>query len=183
MAPERFRTGETTPGCDIYALSCVLYQCLTGHVPFRGNTFEQIALAHLADPPPTPSTHDPARIPALMDTVIATGLAKEPAQRYQSATELAAAARHALTAPLSHTPVDPAHPRPPSALINEPIESRVEADRHAVDSTAPTLAAPHKPTPSRSSAPAKRQAGPKLALQQWWFRHRWVTPGIATILL
>ena len=43
MAPERFSTDEIHPSSDIYALACVLYQCLTGQQPFPGNTLEQIA--------------------------------------------------------------------------------------------------------------------------------------------
>ncbi|MDP7707434.1 serine/threonine-protein kinase PknH/PknJ [Mycobacterium sp. TY815] len=96
MAPERFRSGLAEPSADTYALTCVLYQCLTGCLPFPGSTFEQIALAHIADPPPKPSESDPA-IPRTLDEVIATGLAKDPAQRYGSPTEMAAAARTALS--------------------------------------------------------------------------------------
>src|ERR1700733_1799334 len=43
MAPERFRTGEIRPSSDVYALACVLYQCLTGETPFPGGALEQIA--------------------------------------------------------------------------------------------------------------------------------------------
>ena len=118
MAPERFRTGEIEPSSDIYSLTCVLYQCLTGQTPFLSRTFEQIALAHLADPPPKPSEKRDA-IPPAMDQVIATGLAKDPDQRYQSAAELAAAAQHALTTTPSRTrhtgPTDPDPTQPPDA--------------------------------------------------------------------
>ncbi|KQH78917.1 hypothetical protein AO501_27070 [Mycobacterium gordonae] len=96
MAPERFRSGLAEPSADTYALTCVLYQCLTGRLPFPGSTFEQYALAHIADPAPKPSESDPA-IPRTLDEVIATGLAKDPAQRYGSPTEMAAAARSALS--------------------------------------------------------------------------------------
>jgi serine/threonine protein kinase len=89
MAPELFRGGEVGPSSDIYALACVLYQCLTGQSPFPGTTFEQVAMAHMNNPPPKPSTQR-RRIPAAMDDVIATGLAKDPNRRYQTALELAA---------------------------------------------------------------------------------------------
>jgi serine/threonine protein kinase len=71
MAPERFREGEAGPSSDIYAIACVLYQCLTGQLPFPGTTFEQVAMAHMVNPPPKPSTQCRG-IPAAMDDVIAT---------------------------------------------------------------------------------------------------------------
>ena len=82
MAPERFSSGEVHPSSDVYALACVLYQCLTGQQPFPGNTLEQVAVGHMVTPPPRPSER--AAIPAAMDQVIATGLAKQPADRYST---------------------------------------------------------------------------------------------------
>lgn len=96
MAPERFRSGQVDPSSDTYALTCVLYQCLTGELPFPGSTFEQIALAHLMDPPPKPSVRARGQLSAAMDEVIATGMAKEPESRYSTPKHLAAAARLAL---------------------------------------------------------------------------------------
>lgn len=98
MAPERFNTGEIHPSSDIYALACVLYECLTGQGPFPGNTFEQIASGHIFAPPPRPSAKQ-GNIPAALDEVIVTGLAKKPADRYPTAVEMAAAARRVITDP------------------------------------------------------------------------------------
>ena len=52
MAPERLTTGQTDPRADIYALTCVLYECLTGSQPFPGDSLEQQIGGHLALPPP-----------------------------------------------------------------------------------------------------------------------------------
>ena len=98
MAPERFNTRDIQPSSDIYALTCVLYQCLTGELPFPGDTLEQVAVSHMVMPPPKPS-EDRDTVPTAMDAVIATGLAKQPADRYQSTVQMAAAARQAITDP------------------------------------------------------------------------------------
>jgi predicted Ser/Thr protein kinase len=98
MAPERFSAGEVKPSSDIYALACVLCQCLTGELPFPGSTLEQVAVSHMVMPPPKPST-ERTTVPTAMDQVIATGLAKVPADRYRSTVDMAAAARAALTEP------------------------------------------------------------------------------------
>jgi serine/threonine protein kinase len=115
MAPERFNTGQSDASSDIYALACVLYQCLTGELPFPGETLEQVAVSHMVMPPPTPSK-DRTTIPAAMDGVIATGLAKQPTDRYPSAVEMAAAARQAITDPMSQVPAAPS----PAPLQSSP---------------------------------------------------------------
>jgi len=97
MAPERFTAGKSVDArADVYSLTCVLYECLTGRLPFSGGGVEGLAAAHRTDEPPKPSSLAPA-IPAAFDGVIARGMAKEADDRYQSAHELAVAARAALT--------------------------------------------------------------------------------------
>ena len=114
MAPERFNTGESAPSSDIYALACVLYQCLTGELPFPGSTLEQVAVSHMVMPPPRPS-EERKTIPTAMDSVIATGLAKQTNDRYPTAVEMAAAARQAIAEPTSQ-PRAAVVPGPPPAI-------------------------------------------------------------------
>ncbi len=120
MAPERFSTSEIHPSSDIYALACVLYQCLTGEQPFPGSTLEQVAVGHMVTPPPRPSER--AGIPRAMDQVIATGLAKKPEERYPTTVEMATAAKEAVTVPTGQhdsthptqaAPVSPGNQGPP----------------------------------------------------------------------
>jgi serine/threonine protein kinase len=96
MAPERF-SGGSDPRCDIYALTCVLYECLTGSRPYPDDSLEQQIAGHMVAPPPRPSESDPKL--AAFDAVIAKGMAKEPAKRYRTGSELAEAARRALNTP------------------------------------------------------------------------------------
>ena len=98
MAPERFSTDEVTYRADIYALACVLYECLTGAPPYRTDSAGVLVTAHLMDPIPQPSTQR-AGIPRAFDAVIARGMAKKPEDRYASAGDLALAAHEALSAP------------------------------------------------------------------------------------
>ncbi|QLL09651.1 serine/threonine-protein kinase [Mycobacterium vicinigordonae] len=99
LAPERLASGHITPGADIYALACVLYECLTGSAPYADRTeIPGIIAAHLSSPPPRPSQQRPD-IPVGFDDVITRGMAKDPTQRYPSAGALAAAAQNALDTP------------------------------------------------------------------------------------
>jgi serine/threonine-protein kinase len=95
MAPERFDNDAVTPAADVYSLTCVLYECLTGATPYQANTVTSAVKAHVMSTPPQPSRHD-ARVPTGFDHVVAQGLAKAPEHRYRTAGQLAAAARSAL---------------------------------------------------------------------------------------
>lgn len=101
MAPERFDGGQADPRADIYALTCVLYECLTGTRPYPADSLEQQIAGHMVAPPPKPSAIDPRLQP--FDEVIAKGMAKKPAKRYQTGAELAAAARQAVQTPVRVT--------------------------------------------------------------------------------
>ncbi len=101
MSPERFEGGEVDPRSDVYALSCVLYECLTGERPYPVESLEQQIARHINAPAPKPSAINPKL--AAFDEVIAKGMAKKPERRYQTAGELAAAARVALNAPVRIT--------------------------------------------------------------------------------
>ncbi len=96
MAPERFSAQEADARADVYALACVLYECLTGDTPYPGDSLEQQYAGHVATPPPRPSSTNPD-LPTDFDRVTDKGLAKDPDQRYQTATELANAAHEAIT--------------------------------------------------------------------------------------
>ncbi|OBI48131.1 protein kinase [Mycobacterium kyorinense] len=94
MAPERFSGGPVGPHADIYSLTCVLYECLTGQPPFPQGELDQLLGAHLLTPPPRPSQIRPD-LGLAFDEVIARGMAKQPGERFPSAGELAQAANTA----------------------------------------------------------------------------------------
>lgn len=107
IAPERLDPqSEEDARADIYSLACVFYEALTGEPPFPGSTAAHLIAAHLNTPPPRPSTSQP-NVPTQVDEVIATGMAKDPNQRYTTTIELADAARDAITEPISRPTPSP----------------------------------------------------------------------------
>jgi hypothetical protein len=95
ISPEQARGELATARSDVYALTAVLCECLTGQVPYARATEERALLAHLTEPPPRLSEVR-ADLPAAMDEVVAEGMAKDPEDRPASAGELMLKARRAL---------------------------------------------------------------------------------------
>jgi serine/threonine protein kinase len=116
MAPERFEGAQIDPRADIYALTCVLYECVTGQRPYPAESYEQQIKGHVVSPPPRPSAVDPKL--SAFDAVIAKGMAKKPEKRYQTAGELAAASRRALETPVRTTGRSGKHSRQRSGGVS-----------------------------------------------------------------
>ena len=98
-APERFTVPVANHKVDIYALTCVLHECLTGSPPYWADSVGALISAHLLEAHPAAQ---PIAVPAIssaFDEVIARGMAKDPLERYASAGELSLAAYEALSAP------------------------------------------------------------------------------------
>ncbi|MBV9339252.1 MAG: serine/threonine protein kinase [Solirubrobacterales bacterium] len=96
VAPEQIQAEPATPASDIYALAGVLYECLTGEVPFPKPSDAATLHAHVMQPPPKVSERRPD-LPQALDGVIAQGMAKDPWSRPSLAAELIQAASRALS--------------------------------------------------------------------------------------
>lgn len=88
LAPEVIEGGEATAQSDIYALGCVLFECLVGEPPFGDRRPAEIGFAHLTETPPDPRERRP-ELPAALAHAVLTALEKDPAARPTTATALA----------------------------------------------------------------------------------------------
>jgi hypothetical protein len=138
MAPERASGLPADGRADLYAMGVVLYELLTGAPPFAGEPMA-VLIQHIRDEPAPPSALSPG-VPPALERAILRAMAKDPADRFQSAAEMAAALRAAV-APPAPAPVETrAQPRPagplpapapaavaPPAPATRPVASRADA--------------------------------------------------------
>ena len=92
MSPEQFDAHGVDERSDVYSLGVVLFEVLTGRLPFTGQTPIAVALAHKTQAPPLPRSLRPG-VPAWLERVVLRCLEKDPARRFASASELAAELR------------------------------------------------------------------------------------------
>lgn len=145
MAPERLADDESGTRSDVYSLACVLYECLVGAKPYRGESMQRQIAAHLNEEPPLPSN---AGVPRPFDAVIAKGMAKYPSDRYETAGELAAAARAALWEP----PTEESPVRASAPASDPAIPESETRDPHTPPPGTPV--SPAEPTPVAAANPA-----------------------------
>jgi serine/threonine-protein kinase len=131
LSPEQAQGHSVTASSDLYSIGVVLYEMLTGRLPFEGDSAVSVALKHLSELPAPPSQLRPDLSPAL-ETVVMGALAKDPAQRWQSAEDLAAALEAAraqglvagdggqATAEFAPTPAAPVDDTAPAAADSAP---------------------------------------------------------------
>ncbi|MBA8826691.1 serine/threonine-protein kinase [Saccharopolyspora lacisalsi] len=140
--PEHLR-GEPVDGrTDLYALACMLFACLTGRPPFKGQV-QEVIQGHLGGEPPTVTSQ--VVLPPAIDDVLRKGMAKTPDQRYDDCKELIAAARGAL-APALRSGNQPAGAQPGPQAPGPP--------------SGPQLVQPPPPQPQGPSQPGPPQPGP-----------------------
>ena len=119
LSPEQARGAPVDQTSDLYSVGVVLYELLTGVVPFSGDTPVEIAMKHLSSTPESPSAKR-AEIPHDLDMIVLRALAKDPSDRYQSAEEmdadLARVARGAAVSPETEEAATAIISRPPTAV-------------------------------------------------------------------
>jgi serine/threonine-protein kinase len=128
IAPEQaMESSAATPRSDIYSLGGILYEMITGELPFEADSAISLALKHINEEPPPLRDFVPA-LPPAVETVVLKALAKEPAQRYHSAAALVVALKQAwsdeeveetlvVTRERNHATPPPASPTPPPASV------------------------------------------------------------------
>jgi serine/threonine protein kinase len=151
VAPEQIRGERATGASDVYAFGAVLFECLTGVVPFPKDSEAAVLYAHMADDPPKVTEVRP-ELPDELDRVLERAMAKDPADRHPSVVEVIDEAQRAF-----------ARKTRAAMAVPAPVERPEEAGERPPEAEVPT--APRrgpKATPSTTDLPA-RPAAPPLA--------------------
>jgi serine/threonine-protein kinase len=107
LSPEQAQGKETTPASDIYSIGVILYEALTGRVPFEGDSAVAVALKQVSEAPRRPSNVNP-KVPPALDAVVMRALAKDPDARFKDADAFLKALDAAERAPDTPRPEDTA---------------------------------------------------------------------------
>ncbi len=148
FAPEQARGDQPTPQADVYAVGIVMFELLTGELPYVGNNQQELAMAHIREPIPNVSDFRP-RIPDRLAKIIYRAMAKNPRDRYRDADQLGnilekfrSQARD-MTAVAPQVPLQPEPPRQPAPGNRPPnIGSTVPSQPKNSEVTAKYSAAP-----------------------------------------
>src|SRR5213596_1260619 len=122
LSPEQAKGAPVDQTSDLYSVGVVLYELLTGVVPFSGDTPVEIAMKHLSAVPEPPSAKR-AEIPRDLDLVVMRALGKDPSERYQSAEEMDADLRRinrgVAISPVTEEAATAIISRPPPSAVTE----------------------------------------------------------------
>jgi serine/threonine-protein kinase len=171
MSPEQCKGEKVTPAADIYALGVILFQALTGQLPFDGPTMPMMLVAHMTSEPPPVHALVPD-VPYALSMLVQQALAKHPAERPATmaamrAAMLAAVGLEGLIATSSvpaQAPMAPAQPYTPSAPSAPSGAPAGSFRTPATPGTAPGGTLDTAPAPI-STIPARGQAPPQQGLQ------------------
>ncbi|HXV06095.1 MAG TPA: protein kinase [Solirubrobacterales bacterium] len=175
LAPEQVRGEEATPATDVYALGVVIYQFLTGRLPYEGSSLAELAVRQQNERPLPPSAYDDT-VPQTLSAAVLRALEGDPAHRYAGADELAEGLRRGLSGEDVYLPAEEATPT--RVLGAETATRRLERT-----ATAPPPAA--RPAPRRQPPPVPAPAWPAEPARRGAFSRfaRFVMATLALVLI
>ena len=158
LSPEQAQGHAVTATSDLYSIGVMLYELLTGRIPFSGDSAVAIALKHLQEPPP-PMSADGLAIEPNLEAVVMGALAKDPAARWQSAEDFAAA-------------LDACRPYVEAHAAGEPVTENTAvfapvvgpATDPATAAMGPVVAPASYETRDRARPPERRRRWPAVAI-------------------
>jgi eukaryotic-like serine/threonine-protein kinase len=153
FAPEQARGEPPAPQADVYAIGIVVFEMLTGRLPYAGANQQELAMAHIREPIPSISDVNPA-VPERLSKMVYRAMAKDPRDRYRDADQFGNVLLQFRDRARENTAVNPNVPaEPPRAATPRPVSNEVTAKYSA----APNAPEPYDPRKQQASIPAPQR--------------------------
>lgn len=179
-SPEQVMGRDVDARSDLYSTAIVLYEMITGHLPFTGDNTTAIAMQHITAEPPSVAQYAPDTPPAII-AFLKKAMQKDPENRFQSAREMATALLSAQNGIIDPSWLAiPAHAKPP---VQRPAPEKIAAASPVVSGTDPS-GTDHKPaTGGKTAQPDSKLRRILRGIRRRFRRHRVMWTVLATILV
>jgi serine/threonine-protein kinase len=178
FSPEQARGEQPSPASDVYSIGIVLFEMLTGQLPYSGANQRDLAMAHLKDPVPRVTDPNPS-VPESLSNIVYKVMSKDRSARYREADQLGNILQNFRDRATDHTAVHPQVPasqRPPRPPESKPQQNAEATEKYSAAPNAPNPYDPRRPYQPPQDEPSVPSPGRPVTQQPQPLEQRYSVP-------